>query len=182
MQVRQEIIRQTKKWIDKVVIECNFCPFAKGVLSMHNAVFFQIDEGSNIKNTLATFLIELNRLDSDDSIETTFLILPNGYNSFEYYLDLVSAVEKYLEENGYDGIYQVASFHPNYLFDGSSEYDAANYTNRSVYPMLHILREASIDKALEHYKEPETIPNRNINFAKEKGLLYMKMLRDACTN
>ena len=75
--------------------------------------------------------------------------------------------------------YQVASFHPLYLFEGSVENDPANYTNRSVYPMLHLLREESIDKALENYKDPESIPERNILFAREKGLAYMKTLRDA---
>ncbi|HEV7782749.1 MAG TPA: DUF1415 family protein, partial [Chitinophagaceae bacterium] len=84
------------------------------------------------------------------------------------------------KQNGYEGIYQLASFHPLYLFANSSPTDAANYTNRSVYPMLHLLREESIDKALAHYSDPENIPERNINFAHEKGLTYMKMLRDAC--
>ncbi len=87
--------------------------------------------------------------------------------------------EKILKQKGYEGIYQVASFHPLYLFEGSVENDPANYTNRSVYPMLHLLREESIDKALENYKDPESIPERNILFAREKGLAYMKTLRDA---
>jgi hypothetical protein len=85
-----------------------------------------------------------------------------------------------LIKNGYEGVYQVASFHPLYLFAGSDEKDAANYTNRSVYPMLHLLRESSIDKALESYIDPENIPVRNIEFARKKGLVYMKMLRDTC--
>jgi uncharacterized protein len=81
------------------------------------------------------------------------------------------------KKQGYEGVYQVASFHPNYLFAGSHENDAANYTNRSVYPMLHLLREEAVEKALEHYKDPETIPERNIQFAREKGLAYMKKLQ-----
>jgi hypothetical protein len=84
-----------------------------------------------------------------------------------------------LKRNGYEGVYQVASFHPLYLFVNSDENDPANYTNRSIYPMLHLLREESIDKALENYKEPESIPIRNVNFARDKGLTYMKLLRDA---
>jgi hypothetical protein len=100
-------------------------------------------------------------------------------SKFDDYLDLVSLAEDRLKRNDYEGIYQVASFHPLYLFTNSDENDPANYTNRSIYPMLHLLREESIDKVLENYKDPESIPTRNINFAREKGLAYMKMLRDA---
>jgi hypothetical protein len=77
-------------------------------------------------------------------------------------------------------VYQVASFHPLYRFAGSANDDAANYTNRSPYPMLHLLREESIELALERFPNPEQIPERNILFARSKGELYMKMLRDAC--
>jgi uncharacterized protein len=74
----------------------------------------------------------------------------------------------------------VASFHPDYCFEGSDENDAANYTNRSIYPMLHLLREESLERALETFPNPENIPNRNINFARKKGLAYMKLLREQC--
>jgi hypothetical protein len=93
---------------------------------------------------------------------------------------LVSTAEALLIESDYEGIYQVASFHPDYQFAGTLMADAANYTNRSIFPMLHLLRESSVDKALEHYADPEGIPDRNIDFAREKGPAYMKMLRDAC--
>jgi hypothetical protein len=93
---------------------------------------------------------------------------------------LVNLAEKLLFDKGYEGVYQVASFHPLYQFEGAQLDDAANYTNRSAYPMLHLLREISIDKALENFKSPENIPDSNINFAREKGLVYMKLLRDSC--
>lgn len=175
----EQIIDETKKWINDVVIGCNFCPFAARVVKQQ-AVHYQV-EASEIENTcIDSFLPELLRLDNEPAIETSFLIFPNAFESFDDYLDIVALAEEILEENGYEGIYQLASFHPRYLFAGSTNEDAANYTNRSVYPMLHLLRESSIDKALENYANPENIPERNINFAKEKGLLYMKMLRDAC--
>jgi hypothetical protein len=85
-----------------------------------------------------------------------------------------------MEQEGYEGTYQLASFHPDYCFEGEDKNDAANYTNRSVYPMLHLLREDSITKALALYKNPELIPEHNIQLAREKGLLYMQMLRAAC--
>ena len=176
----QQIIDQTKKWIVDVVIGCNLCPFAANVMRQQT-VFYRVETSSDINACLDSFLRELEKLDSDDTIETSFMIFPHAFQKFDDYLQLVSLAEKLLKRKGYEGVYQVASFHPLYLFANSNEDDPANYTNRSIYPMLQVLREASIDKALEHYKDPESIPERNINFAREKGLTYMKMLRDAVT-
>ncbi len=175
----QLIIGQTTAWITDVVVGCNFCPFAANVIKQQT-VHYQVENGTTMPICLEALVRELSRLDNEINIETIFLIFPNSFSQFEDYLDLVSGAETLLLENGYEGIYQLASFHPLYLFANSSETDPANYTNRSVYPMLHLLREASIDKALEHYNHPEAIPDRNIDFARKKGLVYMKMLRDAC--
>ncbi len=172
-------ITQTKKWIKDVVIGCNFCPFAAQVVKQ-KTVFYKVETATTTDISLDSFLQEVKRLDNDDTIETSFLIFTNTFKSFDDYLGLVSMAEKLLKQKGYNGIYQLASFHPLYRFAGAPDDDAANFTNRSVYPMLHLLREASIDKALEHYHNPEAIPERNINFAREKGTVYMKMLRDAC--
>ena len=175
----EQVIEQTKKWITDVVIGCNFCPFAARVVKQQT-VFFRVENAAATNMCLETFLQEVTRLDNDDTIETSFLIFPETFENFDEYLDLVSVAEKLLKQYKYDGIYQLASFHPQYRFAGTPDNDAANYTNRSPYPMLHLLRESSIDKALEHYDDPESIPERNILFAREKGMAYMKMLRDAC--
>ena len=174
-----QVIEHTKKWIADVVIGCNFCPFAAQVIKKQT-VFYKVETATETVNCLESFLQELIRLDDDAAIETSFLIFPNNFKTFDSYLDMVSVAEKLLKQKGYNGIYQLASFHPQYRFADAPEKDAANYTNRSVYPMLHLLRESSIDKALEHYTNPEAIPERNINFAREKGIIYMKMLRDGC--
>src|SRR5688572_8709772 len=174
----EQIIDRTKKWIIEVVIGCNFCPFAAKVVKQQ-AIFYKVDENIEIEICLASFVHEIERLDNDPTIETSFLIFPNTFQRFDDYLDLLSLAENLLKRKGYEGIYQLASFHPLYLFADSDESDPANYTNRSIYPMLHLLREESIDRALANYKDPESIPVRNINFAKEKGLAYLKMLRDA---
>ena len=179
MHTAEQIISQTKKWIAEVVIGCNFCPFAAKVVKQ-KTVLYKATTASSPESCLESFLEEITRLENDDGIETSILILPNAVDNFSDYLDLVSVAEKLLSKKGYDGIYQIASFHPLYQFADSSENDAANYTNRSIYPMLHILRETSIDKALENYTDPDSIPERNIKFTREKGLVYMKMLRDAC--
>jgi hypothetical protein len=174
-----EIIEQTKKWIRDVVVGCNFCPFAAATLKK-DSIRYEVESSEVAGVCLQAFLDATRRLDEAPEIETVFLIFPNSFQQFEDYLTLVDNAENLLIENGYEGIYQVASFHPLYLFDGSGEKDAANYTNRSIYPMLHLLREASIDQALELYPDPENIPGRNIAFARQKGLVYMKMLRDTC--
>lgn len=174
----EQIIDRTKKWIVDVVIGCNFCPFASNVVKQQT-IFYKVEQNTEVDVCLDSFVHEMKRLDNDTGIETSFLIFPNAFQQFDDYLDLLSLAEDSLKRNGYEGVYQVASFHPLYLFANSDENDPANYTNRSIYPMLQLLREESIDKALENYKSPESIPVRNINFAREKGLAYMKMLRDA---
>ncbi len=179
MDITDQIISQTKKWITDVVVGCNFCPFA-GREIKQNKVHYQVEPSTALSLCLESFLQECIRLHKEEMIETTLLIFPNAFQSFDDYLDLVDLAEDQLKQNGYEGIYQVASFHPLYRFANSQDNDAANYTNRSIYPMLHLLREESIEQALEHYADPEQIPERNVRFAREKGSAYMKMLRDAC--
>lgn len=179
MDTTAQIILQTKKWVTDVVIGCNFCPFASREVKQ-NKVYYQVEPATALNICLESFLGECVRLDQEEIIETTLLIFPNAFQSFDDYLDLVDNAEKILLEKGYEGIYQVASFHPLYRFADSVADDAANYTNRSIYPMLHLLREESIEQVLQRYPGPEKIPERNIRFAREKGVVYMKMLRDAC--
>jgi hypothetical protein len=174
-----QIIAQTAKWINDVVIGCNFCPFAAKAVKQQT-IHYQVENSTAIGVCLNAFTAEAERLDADETIETVFIIFPHSFKQFNDYLNFVAMAEEVLRKNGYEGIYQVASFHPLYLFAGAAENDAANYTNRSLYPMLHLLRESSIDKALLNYAEPEEIPNRNIDFARNKGLAYMKLLKDTC--
>ncbi len=85
-----------------------------------------------------------------------------------------------IEKQGYEGIYQLASFHPDYCFEGVEQDDASNYTNRSPYPMLHLIREASLEKVLAHYPDPEKIPVRNIAYTQEMGQASLQHLLDSC--
>ncbi|MEC4747320.1 DUF1415 domain-containing protein [Methylomicrobium sp. Wu6] len=179
MHASQHIINQTKKWIDDVVVACHFCPFAAQAVKQKK-IHYEVETSTGSDACMDAVLRELIRLDNDADIETSFLIFPHTFTQFDDFLDLVALAEALLKRNGYDGIYQLASFHPLYQFDDAPENDAANYTNRSAYPMLHLLREASIDRALEHYKNPENIPAANIEFARGKGLSFMEKLRDAC--
>ncbi|MBA3681539.1 MAG: DUF1415 domain-containing protein [Bacteroidetes bacterium] len=177
--IEQESIEKTQKWIKDVVIDLNFCPFAAKAL-LKKSIHYSVLTNTDLKTSLEALIKEMQHLDVKEDIETTFIIFPNNFSDFEEYLDLVDVAQQLLEEEEYEGIYQLASFHPDYCFDGADKDDPANYTNRSVYPMLHLLREESITKALSLYKHPELIPENNIKLAREKGLKYMQMLRVAC--
>jgi uncharacterized protein len=175
----QLVIEQTKTWINKVVIGCNFCPFASKVMKQ-GSVHFEVVRKDDMKELTERLAEELDRLDKDSGIETTLLILPELFPSFYDYLDMITICEHFLKKRRKEGIYQIASFHPLYLFADAQADDPANYTNRSPYPMIHLLREASITNALKNFPDPDNIPERNIDFARKKGLAYMQVLRNAC--
>ena len=109
-------------------------------------------------------------MDKNAKIETVLLVLPCLFSTFDDYLAFVSLAEELLLLSGYEGIYQLATFHPNYCFSDVLETDVSNYTNRSPYPMLHILRESSIEKAIDYYGDTHQIPDNNIKTMHKLGL------------
>ncbi len=169
------IIAQTKKWIRDVVVGCNFCPFAAKELKRGSIHYEVVPEVTTVK-ALESVLKLLHQLDNNDDIETSFLILPKSFPLFDEFLHLLHLAETLLAKENYEGIYQIASFHPDYLFAGSIATDPSNYTNRSPYPMMHFLREDSVRKAIDSYPDIDEVPDRNIAFTKEKGLQYMQQL------
>lgn len=175
----ETIITQTKQWLEKIVIGCNFCPFAAKPF-FQDKIRYRVVASAQKKDILEALVRECSWLEENAETETSLLILPEGYEKFDAYLDLLDIAEQLLEKEGYEGIFQLASFHPDYRFAGSNADDAANYTNRSPYPILHLLKEESIEKALEKFPDPEKIPDKNIAFAREKGLEYMKNLLKSC--
>ena len=175
----EKITEQTIAWINSVVIDCNFCPFAKRAMEKKSVKYMVLSK-SDLKESLDQLAIELEYLDEHENIETTFIIFEDDYKDFTSYLELVDDAEDLLIEADYEGIYQLASFHPQYIFADAAADDAANYTNRSPYPMLHLLRESSIDAVLKNYKHPDQIPINNMEYARTKGLEYMQLLRAAC--
>ncbi|MES2568188.1 MAG: DUF1415 domain-containing protein [Bacteroidota bacterium] len=175
----EKITEQTVTWIKSVVIDCNFCPFAAKAV-MKNSINYIVKYDSSITNVLDTLKEELIRLQIHSDTETSFIIFPDTFENFNDYLGLVKKAERLISKENYDGIFQIASFHPDYCFEGSDENDPANYTNRSIYPMIHILREESLTKALSLYPHPEKIPLDNITYSREKGLKYMQLLRSTC--
>lgn len=175
----EEAIAHTQRWIKSVVIDCNFCPFAARVYT-NQTIHYSVSGLQAVKDVLPLVQELFELLEEDPKTETAFLILPEGFTDFDDYLSLVKKADRLLVKAGYEGIYQVASFHPAYCFQDANEDDPANYTNRSPYPMLHFLREESIEKALKFFPHPETIPEKNVDFARSKGLPYMQMLLSAC--
>lgn len=164
-------ILHVQRWLNDVVIGLNFCPFAKAELT-NNAIRYCLSSAELVDKLLSEFLRELEFLDQHDDTATTLLIYSSvaQLHEFERYLDFVDVANELLIENGYEGIYQLATFHPDYCFEGDDKDAASNYTNRSPYPIIHILRESSLDSVLEKVADASKIPERNIRYANELGL------------
>jgi uncharacterized protein len=171
----EQVIQQTKNWIQDVVIGCNFCPFASKVF-LGTKLRYVVVPNATDEKALEVLMQEFQHLDAHKETETTLLIFPEVYAKFYDFLDLIEEAEDLLEDEDYEGEYQVAHFHPLYLFGGVVEDDASHYTNRSPYPMLHILREDSVTKVSQAFKEVKDIPKRNITFSRDKGTEYMQAL------
>ncbi len=169
----------TRRWVERVVIDLNLCPFAKREL-VKERVHFTVTEADGEDALVWALQEELQRLDRQPEIETTLLIHPWVLSDFQDYVDFLAVAEGLLAHLGYEGIYQIASFHPNYQFEGTAEADAENYTNRSPYPMLHLLREASLSRAIDQYPDVDAIPDRNIGVVCQLGQNHMKALLRSC--
>lgn len=172
-------IDATRAWLETVIINYGLCPFAKRELDC-GGIRFCVDEDTDTETCLHHLIAECVRLDDDASIVTTLLIYSQGFADFADYLDFLSLAEALLVAQGYEGIYQLASFHPEYCFADAATDDAANYTNRSPYPMLHLLRESSIGEAISSHPNPDGIPERNIKLTRQLGLSQMQALLAAC--
>ena len=170
-----EVVVSVKSWIDNVIVGLNFCPFAKKEME-RNTVRYAISSKTKINEALSDLLEELTLLDQQPEIQTTLLIFPLGFGDFDNYLDMLEIANGLINQGGYGGIYQLASFHPDYCFEGEDKNDPANYTNRSPYPILHILRESSIEAVLKRYPDPESIPENNIAKARELGSSFLQAL------
>ena len=167
---------QVQQWIETVVVGLNFCPFAKRELP---ELRLKCVEHSKKQEVLQALLDECAYLDAHPDTATSILILTEGYGDFYTYLELVDVAEALLAAEDYDGVYQLASFHPEYCFEGEALDDPANFTNRAPWPLLHLLREDALSTVLESYPHPEEIPARNIALAREKGLMFMQGLLNA---
>lgn len=169
----ESCISKTRQWIKSFVIALNFCPFAKREMN-RNAVKILVNRDKTIEEAMDALLLELKILTTDPCIETTFLLFPELLSDFFTYLDFVDSAESRILAEGYEGIYQLASFHPDYCFQDANTNDVTNYTNRSPYPMLHILREAAVEEAIARYGDTNEIIKRNQICLEKLGLDEVK--------
>jgi hypothetical protein len=165
------VIAATRDWLERVVIGLDLCPFAKAVQA-RGQVRFAVSDASHIDALCDALESELRLLAAadPDKIETTLLIVPAMLADFLDYNDFLDIAERILEELELDGELQIASFHPGYRFEGTAEDDIENCTNRSPYPTLHLLREASVERAIAAHPDAAGIYERNIETLKRLGM------------
>ena len=161
----------TRRWLQRAVIGLNLCPFAKAV-HVRNQVRYVLSEAATPAALLAELTRELEFLHAADPemVETTLLIHPRVLGDFLDYNDFLDEADAAVEALGLEGEVQVASFHPDYVFAGSDPDDPANCTNRSPHPMLHLLREESVSRAVDGHPDPEAIVERNIETMERLGV------------
>lgn len=158
-----KVIERVQAWLDAMVIGLNLCPFAAAPLRA-GRVRYTVCDATAPEIIYRCFLQELDaflHLPSEQA-ETGLFILSEGLTDFDDYLDMLAELEHALTEAGLEGVVQLASFHPDYVFEGSEPDDPTNYTNRAPYPIFHLIREQELENALAGYPDPESIPERNI--------------------
>lgn len=174
--ITNKITAQTLSWVKSFVIALNICPFAKHVVD-RGRLDIEVVYPEDLATMMHGFIAAIQGLDQDSTVETILLVCGSKFlDDFEFYLDICDQAEVWMSKHGYAGVYQCATFHPNYCFAGVSAADPGNYTNRSPYPMLHILRESSIDQALQYYGDTSSIPDENIATMHRIGLAKIQQL------
>lgn len=168
-----------RRWLESVVIELNLCPFAKHELAS-DRVRFVVTDAATEERLLMALESELEILQRDDSIETTLLIHPAVLEDFYDYNEFLNFADGLLVQMNLEGVFQVASFHPDYQFGGTDPDDAENYTNRSPYPILHILREESLEEVIADHPDTGKIPARNIAKMNSLGRTRLQELLQSC--
>jgi uncharacterized protein len=163
------IVAKTRDWIGAVVVGLNFCPFARPVLEA-NRIRYALSDAVDAESLSHDLQDELLRLSNTDraAVETTLLIHPHALPHFPDYNDFLADTDDVLERLGLVGVIQIASFHPHYQFEGTGIDDAENATNRSPFPMLHLLREASVTEVNDEAKVA-AIPRRNVALLRRLG-------------
>ena len=166
-----EVIAHTKLWLERAVIGLNLCPFAKAVF-IKNQIRYVVSSAQTPEELLADLVRELNYLQEADpeKTDTTLLIHPDALRDFLDYNDFLDVADATIEELDLEGELQVASFHPDYQFADAGFDDISNYTNRSPYPTLHLLREASVERAVDAFPEASEIFNKNMQTLNRLGL------------
>lgn len=166
----EQVIARTRHWLERAVIGLNLCPFAKAV-HVRGQIRWVVSAATTTEALLQNLRAELQGLAQADpaAVDTTLLIHPHVLTDFLDFNDFLDDAEAAVAELGLEGVLQVASFHPDYRFAGTEAEDIANATNRSPYPTLHLLREASIERAVAAFPAPEAIYEANIATLRRLG-------------
>ena len=170
-------ISATRHWLEHAVIGLNLCPFAKAV-QVKQKIRWVESTARDAQELLDDLVRELEFLAAADpeAVDTTLLIHPQALTDFLNYNDFLDIADAAVEKLGLDGVLQVASFHPGYQFEGTSPDDVENLSNRSPYPMLHLLREDSIARAVAAYPDAAAIYDRNIETLRRLGVEGWRLL------
>jgi uncharacterized protein len=176
-----KIVGSVRQWVESLVVGLNLCPFAKREL-VKNRVRFAVTQAITEEQLLMALQAELELLNSDPSIETTLLIHAKVLQDFYDYFLFMSHADRLLVRMKLKGVYQIASFHPDYQFRGTELDDVENYTNRSPYPMLHLIREESLERVVADYPDVDQIPARNIELMNSLGRDKLQAIMQACFN
>jgi hypothetical protein len=166
----EPVVADTRRWLERAVIGLNLCPFAKSV-HVKGQVHYVVSQANNPKDLLVDLIHELNGLVALDPTirDTTLLIAPDCLNDFLDFNDFLAEADQALVDLELDGVLQIASLHPQYQFAGTTVDDVTNYTNRSPYPTLHLLREDSIDRAVAAFPDAESIYEVNMRTMERLG-------------
>lgn len=164
-------IADTRKWLEQIVIGLNLCPFAKAVY-VKDQVRFVLSDATTVEALVEELAEELVLLRDTpaEQIDTTLIVHPDVLTDFLDYNDFLDNADAAIEALDLQGILQVASFHPQYQFEGVAPDDVSNYTNRSPYPTLHLLREDSVERAVAAFPDPDVIVQRNIETLDTLGI------------
>lgn len=165
-----EVLEQTRLWLEKAVIGLNLCPFAKAVY-VKNQVRLVVSHARHADDLLEELDSELDLLMATpaEETETTLLIHPTLFDDFLDFNDFLELAEGVVSEHGLDGVVQLASFHPRFQFDGTGPDDIGNYTNRAPFAILHLLREESVERAVAAFPEANAIFEENIRTLEKLG-------------
>lgn len=175
----KDIVLAVRTWLETFVVDMNLCPFAKREL-VKNRVRFVSSAATTAEQLLMDLQAELELLNGDCTVETTLLIHPQVLQDFYDFNDFLDLADRLLLDMQLEGTYQIASFHPNYQFGGTQPEDAENYTNRAPYPVLHLLREDSLEQVIAAYPNVDDIPQRNIELMNSLGQEKLRALLKSC--
>jgi len=173
----QEVLDKTRLWLEKAVIGLNLCPFAKAVY-VKNQVRLVVSHARHADDLLEELDRELDLLAATpaEEVDTTLLIHPTLFEDFLDFNDFLEIAEGVVDEHGLEGVVQLASFHPQFQFEGTEPEDIGNYTNRAPFAILHLLREESVERAVEAFPEAEAIFEQNIQVLEKLGHTGWKAL------